>query len=110
MAIVAWAWVPFLLAYLLAILVIMVKPPDMVDLENLLASNPGAFLSNDAPKWLASLLGSLDLFSIWALLLLALGFSTSNPRKIPFSRALTVWVVIWILYIAIKVGLTAAFA
>jgi Yip1 domain len=110
MALVAWAWVPFLLAYLLAILVILLKPPDTVDLENLVASNPGAFLSSDAPKWLASLLGSLDLFSIWALLLLGLGFSTTNPRKISFGKSLTVWVVLWILYIAVKVGLTAAFA
>jgi len=110
MSIVAYAWVPFLLAYLLAIVVIVLKPPDMVDLENLLASNPGAFLSSDAPKWLATLLGSIDLFSIWSILLLSLGFSTANPRKISFSRALTVWIVLWIIFIGVKVAWTAAFA
>jgi len=110
MAIVAYAWVPFLLAYLLAIVVIVLKPPDMVDLENLLASNPGAFLSSDAPKWMVTLLGSIDLFSIWSILLLALGFSTANPRKISFGRALTVWIVLWIIFIGVKVAWAVAFA
>jgi hypothetical protein len=110
MAIVAYAWVPFLLAYLLAILVIFLKPPDMVDLENLVASNAGSFLSSDSPKWLLTLLGALDLFSIWSILLLALGFSTANPRKISFGRALTVWIILWVIFIAIKVGWAAAFA
>jgi hypothetical protein len=110
MGIVAHAGVPFLLAYLLAILVILIKPPDMVDLENLLASNPGALLSSDAPKWLVALLGSIDLFSVWSILLLALGFSTANSRKITFSRALTVWIVLWIIFIGVKVGWVAAFS
>jgi hypothetical protein len=110
MAIVAYAWAPFLLAYILAIVVILLKPPDMVDLDNLLASNPGAFLASDAQKWLVVLLGSLDLFVIWTLLLQAVGYSAANPRKISFGHALATLIVVWILWIAVKVGWAAAFA
>jgi hypothetical protein len=91
-------------------LVILLKPPDMVDLDNLLASNPGAFLSSDAAKWLVVLLGSLDLFVIWTLLLQAVGYTAANPRKISFGRALATLIVVWILWIAVKVGWAAAFA
>ena len=110
MAIVACAWMPFLLAYILAIVVILLKPPDMVDLDNLLASNPGALLASDAPKWMLALLGSLDIFVIWTLLLQAVGYSTANPRKIGFGRALVTLIVVWIIWIAAKVGWAAAFA
>lgn len=110
MGIVAYAWLPLFVSGLLGILVILLKQPDTVDIQNLLASNPGALLSGDAPKWLQALLGSLDLFSIWSLFLLAVGFSVANPKKIPFSRSLTTFVTLWILWILIKVGLTAAFA
>jgi hypothetical protein len=110
MAIVAYAWAPFLLAYILAIVVIMLKPPDMVDLDNLLASNPGAFLSSDTAKWLVVLLGSLDIFVIWTLLLQAVGYSTANPRKVSFGRALVTLIALWVLYVAVKVGWAAAFA
>jgi hypothetical protein len=110
MAIVAFAWSPWLIHGLLSILIIFLKDPSTVDLQNVVASNPGAFLSDDSPKWLAALLGSIDIFAIWTLFLLSIGFSATNPKKLSIAKAFVLAASGWIVFVLIKVGLTSAFA
>jgi hypothetical protein len=110
LAIVAFAWSPWLIHGLLSILISFLKDPATVDLQNIVASNPGAFLSDSSPKWLATLLGSIDIFSIWTLFLLAIGFSATNPKKLSIGKAFALAASGWIVFVLIKVGLTAAFA
>jgi hypothetical protein len=108
LAIVSYAWVPWLIHGVLSILILFLKDPSAVDLQNIVASNPGAFLSDDASKWLVSLVSSIDIFAIWTLVLVAIGYSATNPRKLSLGKALVLVVIPWIFFIAIKVGLTAA--
>jgi hypothetical protein len=108
LAIVSYAWVPWLIHGVLSILILLLKDPSTVDLQNIVASNPGALLSDDASKWLVSLLGSFDIFAIWTLILLAIGYNATNPKKLSFGKALVLVVIPWIFFVAIKVGLTAA--
>lgn len=110
LAIVAFAWVPWLVHGLLSILILFLKDPSTVDLQSIVASNPGAFLADDAAKWLSVLLSSFDIFALWTLILLAIGFSATNPKKLSFGKALVLAILPWILFTAIKVGLTAAFS
>jgi Yip1 domain len=110
LAIVSFAWVPWLVHGLLSILILFLKDPSTVDLQNIVASNPGAFLSDDAAKWLVSLLSSIDIFAIWTLILLAIGYSATNPKKLSFGKALILAAIPWIFFIALKTGLTAAFS
>ena len=110
LAIVAFAWSPWLIHGLLSIVIIFLKDPSTVDLQNVVASNPGAFLSEDSPKWLSALLGSIDIFAIWTLFLLAIGFSATNPKKLSIGKAFGLAAIGWVVFIIIKVGLTAAFA
>ena len=110
LGIVSYAWVPWLVHAILSILILFLKDSSTVDLQNIVASNPGAFLSDDAAKWLVSLLSSIDIFAIWTLALLAIGFSATNPKKLSFGKAFVLALVPWIFFIAIKVGLTAAFS
>lgn len=106
--IVSYAWVPGLIAGILGIVIIFLKDPATVDLQNLVASNPGAMLSDDSPKWLVSLLGSLDVFSFWTMILMSFGFSATNPKKISVGKAFGTVLSVWFIYVLIKVGLTAA--
>lgn len=93
----------------LAILIVSIKDPASVDIQNIVASNVGAFLSSDSPKWLASLCGSLDIFSFWQMILLALGFSVADPKQLSFGKAFG-WIFgLWLIYVVAKVGLVAAF-
>ena len=110
LGIVAHAWMPGLISGLLALLIVCLKDATTVDLQNIVASNAGAFLSSNSPKWMVALLGSLDIFSFWFMILLAIGYSAAAPKKLSFGKAFT-WIVgVWLVYVLVKVGLTAAFA
>jgi hypothetical protein len=107
LAIAAYAGLPWVIQGLLGVLVIFLRDPSTVDLQNLVASNPGAILANDAPKWLVALLSSIDLFAIWNIALIGLGFSVTNPKKLSFGKAFSVVFVLWLFYVAVKVGAIA---
>lgn len=110
LGIAAHAYLPLAVAGLLGLLLLYIKSPDTIDIQNLVASNPGAFLGNSAPRSLVVLLTSLDAFTFWTLGLMAFGYSVARPRKIKMGSALT-WVFgVWIVYVGIKVALAAAFS
>jgi hypothetical protein len=110
LGIVTHSYMPAVIAQLLSIMVLYLKSPDLIDVQNIVASNIGAFLSDDAPKWLTALLTSFDLFSFWTIFLLGLGFSVARPKKISMGRALGTVMAVWALYVILKVGATAIFS
>ena len=110
LAIVGHSWVPSIIGGILGILIIFLKDPSTVDIQHLVAANAGAFLPDDAPKWQETLLTSFDLFVFWSMILMAFGYSAADPKKISFGKALGAIVVVWLLYVIVKVGFTAAFS
>jgi hypothetical protein len=110
LGIVAHSWVPGIIVGLLGILIIFLKDPSTVDIQHLVATNPGAFLSDDAPKWQESLLSSFDLFVFWYMILMSVGYSATKPKKISFGKALGTIVGVWLFYVIVKVGFAAAFS
>jgi len=108
--IVAYAWMPRVIYGLLAIVILFLKDPQTVDVQNIVASNPAVFLSDGAASWLVMLLGALDLFSFWAMLLLAVGYSAVNPKKLSFAKAFAVIFGIWLVIVLARVGLAAVFS
>lgn len=74
---------------------------------NLLASNVGAFAPDSVGPAVRALLTSVDFFSIWTLILLIIGYKAS--AKVSTANAATVAVVLWALYVGIKVGIAALF-
>jgi hypothetical protein len=110
LGIVAFAWTPWLIHGLLSVLIIFLKDPSTIDLQNVVASNPGAFLGDDSPKWMVALLGSIDIFAFWSMFLLAIGFSATNPKKLSIGKAFVFVAIGWLVFVVIKTGITAAFA
>ena len=110
MGIVAYSFVPRILKALVAIPVILLKDPSQVDIQNFLASNPGAFMSSETARWLVVLATQFDFFTIWVIVLLALGYHVASPKKISFVGALMAIVCLWAAYIIVVVGFTAAFS
>ncbi len=108
LGIVAYAGLPWTIQGLLGILIVFLKDPSTVDLQNLVASNPAAMLSSDAPKWLAALLVSIDIFAIWNMVLLGIGFSATNPKKLSFGKAFGTVLAVWSFYVILKVAVVAA--
>jgi hypothetical protein len=110
LGITAHAWMPFMLSGLLAIVVILLKDPSTIDLNNPLAADVGAYLPTGTSKALIAAGHSIDLFSFWVLALFATGFSAVAPKKLSFGGALA-WVVgVWLLYVLGKTGIAAAFS
>ncbi len=81
-----------------------------MDPQNIVASNPAVFLADGAAAWLVTLLGSIDLFSIWVVLLLSVGYSAVNPKKLSFGKAFGAVFGVWLIYVLLRVGIAAAFS
>jgi hypothetical protein len=109
MGIVSHAFVVSILSSLLFILILYLKPPGTVDLDNPIATNVGAFLPENTPKALMSLGKSIDIFSIWTLLLISIGFAAVNPKKLK-GKALSIAIAVWAIYVGGKMGLAWVFS
>jgi len=83
-----FANLPVGLRELIAIPVTLLKDPAAIDPENFLVSNPAAIFGNDLPAWQIVPLTFLDVFGLWALLLVAVGFSASDPKKLPLGKSM----------------------
>ena len=108
LAIVCFSWMPLTIHGLLSLILLFVKSPDTVDLEHLVASNPGAFISSDSPRWMMALLTSFDVFAFWVMVLMAIGFAAASPKKVSFAKGLTIVVAVWALWVLIHVGWVGA--
>jgi hypothetical protein len=109
-SIVSYSWVPGILAGVIGLILLFVKSPDTIDLEHLVASDVGAFLSGDSPKWLMSLCTSMNLFTFWTIALVGVGFSAASPKKVSIGKGITIVVACWALYVLAKVGWVGAFS
>lgn len=106
MAATTHAFMPGVVGALLMLPLILARDTlTWTEVGSLLASNLGALAPDEASTTVKSLLSSVDVFSLWTLALLVIGYAAVSRTK----RATVVWVVVglWILYVAGKTGLAA---
>jgi hypothetical protein len=83
---------------------------DPTQSAGIVPSNLAAFLPSNASAVIKSVAGSLDIFTIWILILLSIGFaSIAGSRKIKAGNTATVVFGFWAVYVLLKVGWAAAF-
>lgn len=83
---------------------------DPTQSAGIVPSNLAAFLSSETPAVIKSLAGSIDIFTLWALILLTIGFAAiAGARKITTSKTATVVFGFWAVYVLLKMGWAAAF-
>jgi hypothetical protein len=107
-----WAMAPpSIVVQLLAILFMLVRDPDTLELNPLknVASNLGILVSEKAHPVVNSLLGSIDIFSIWTIVLLSIGFAAVSDRKLTAKKSATIVVLLWVVLILVKAGWSALF-
>jgi len=85
------------------LLVLLLRPPGTVDPENPVATNLASFLPEESAKWLIALCKSIDIFTVWTLVLLAIGFAAVNPRKLKGSKPYVVAFSVWGAMVVVKV-------
>lgn len=103
-AITAHSFLSGLVTSILFLLVLYLKPYGTVDLENPVATNVAVLLPEDSAKWLVALCKSLDIISFWTLILLAIGFAATNPKKLKGGTAFAIAFSVWAAYVVVRVG------
>ncbi len=103
------AFLPGVLGALILIPVLSSKETiDPQNMSDLLRSNLGFLVERKASPALHSLLGSLDLFAIWTMVLLTIGYAAA--ARVSRKAAGSIVVALWALYILGKAGLAALFS
>ena len=108
-AVTCYSFLTGVLSVALSILVMFLKNPEDFNLQDPLGAHLGSLLDPEAaPKWLAALASSFDLFTLWTMLLLATGLSVA-ARKLSWGKSLAGVVAPWVVWVAVKVGWRAIF-
>jgi Yip1 domain len=110
LSIVSYAWVPGIISGILGVIILLLKDPATVDVQNIVAANASVLISSDAARWKVMLLSSIDIFTFWEMFLMAVGFGVAAPRKLSTGKAFASIFVIWFIWVALKVGAIAAFS
>jgi Yip1-like protein len=99
MAIVFYSFFPWNLATILLMISILVSSdPNTIDLTNPMPTNPAFFMDPTGNKFLYGIARNLDIFRLWAVALLGLGFSAaSSNRKPSVSTGITTMFVVFAL-------------
>jgi Yip1 domain len=103
-AITTHAFLPTAISSILALIILPLKSYGDVDPENVVATSLRAYLPESAPKPLLALGSSLELFFIWCLVLVAIGFSAANPRKVKLGASFGLVFGLWAVWVLAKVA------
>jgi Yip1 domain len=110
-SVLAWSGVVGLISSALTILVMFMKNPDDFNLQNPLVFNPGALMDPlTSSKFVYSLASSLDLFTIWMLVLIGIGLKAASGKHLSTGGAMTAVFAPWVIWTLGKAALAAAFA
>jgi hypothetical protein len=110
-AVTVHAAMPIVVAALLSLPVVLSKGSlGFSDLKTgtLLASNLGFLAPEGAPAWGTAALSSLDFFGLWTLVLTIVGYKAVSRRSTQAVAATVI--LIWLLFVGIRVGWAALFS
>lgn len=108
LSIVSHAYVPVLLGNLVFLLVMFLKAPGTLDLDNPVATNLAAFFPEDSAKWLQAFGKNMDIFTLWVVALIAIGFAATNPKKLKGGTSFGIAFGMFAAYLVLRVGLAFA--
>jgi len=107
-AVICYGSMPGVIMTVLATAVMFLKSPADFDLRNPLMFNPGALMDpTTASKGLYSLASSLDLFTIWKLILIGIGVKAAGGRNLSMGGAMTAVFLPWALWVICAAGFAA---
>lgn len=81
------------------------------EIATLVPTNLGVILPQDISPFVSSLIASIDVFAIWFLILLIIGFvAISGAKRITQGKVASVVLSLWFVWIIIKAGFAAVFS
>jgi len=107
LAVVFYGWLPRVVFSLLAIVVMVVGvEPEGFDMENPVATHLGVLLgSNTDHRYLYHVLAGIDVFNIWWIVLMGLGFATVSQKKISTGTAVAAVAAWYVVFTLVRVAL-----
>jgi len=109
-AIVSHASLVSVVSSILFLVILFLKDPGTVDLENPVSANLAAILPEDSAKWLFTLCKQVDIFTFWILALVAIGFAAANPKKLKGGKAFTIAFSVWAVWVVLRTGIAFVFS
>jgi hypothetical protein len=109
-AIVMYAWLPGIIGGILGTISLFAGVnPEGFDINNPVGTNLAYYLDPDTTsKFVRSMASSLDILTIWSIVLVGVGFACTS--KLKRSTAITVVAVWYLVYKLVGAGLAAAFS
>jgi len=91
----------------LGLVVIIFGDPEQFNSQNFIPSSIGFFLNQrETPKFLYSLASSFDVFTIWILILAAMGLSAASAKKVKTAPIFATYMGLWVVWALAKAGLS----
>jgi Yip1 domain len=89
MAIVTYGWLPGIITTILTIFTLSFGDPEGFRMENPVGTNPAHFMDPASmSKFVYSMLTSIDVISLWIIVLIGIGFAVTAKRKISTGAAI----------------------
>ncbi len=105
-AVMMFAWLPSIVRSVLTTVMLFLGDTDSFNLNDPIGTNPAFYLSADSAAWLRSLLGSVDVFTLWILALTALGGAIVARVRVRSGFVLVF--AAWLIVVLLKSGVAAA--
>jgi hypothetical protein len=105
-AVFVYAGLPGVIKSLLSIIVMFAGlDAESFNLQNPVGTNLGYYLSPESPKWLISLGTSIDVFTLWTIVVLIIGCAiVAKVKRSSAAIAVIGW---WLLFTIVSVGFAA---
>jgi hypothetical protein len=102
-----YAFLVSLVGSVLALVLILFGDPEQFNPSNFIPSNPGFFLNpRETSKFLYTIASSFDIFTIWFLILAAMGLSIASARKVRTTPIFLTFMGLWLVWVLAKAGLS----
>ena len=105
-AVMMFAWLPSIFRSILTTVMLFLGDPESFNINDPIGTNPGFYMPADSSAFLKSALGSLDIFSLWILALMAIGGAIVARVKIR-SGVILVFTT-WLIFVLLKSAVAAA--
>ncbi len=111
MAVVFYSYVPFIIStILLTVSILVSSDPNTIDITNPMPTNPGFFMNPLGNRFIYAIASSLDIFSLWVVTLLGLGFATtSSNRKPNATTGITTMFVVFAIFVLCRAAWKSMF-
>lgn len=105
-AVMIFAYLPGIFRSVLSAAVLLFGETENFNLNDPVGTNPGFYLGSDSSVFLKTFLSSVDVFSLWTLILMGIGGAIVARVKVKNGVAMVLTV--WLIYALGKAAITAA--